>query len=101
MFDMSRHVMAATTYSTAHNLYQWAVGDASRVADIKQEFDSSIANGALKKGGMDSITNAQKNGIGMTKQVGQDESSRQTALRLALSWLNQGFAPGTRSRGLF
>jgi hypothetical protein len=93
--------MAATTYSTAHNLYQWAVGDASRVADIRAAFDSAISGGALTKGGMDSITSAGKNGVTMSKIVQLDESSRQTALRLALSWLNQGFAPGTRSRGLF
>jgi hypothetical protein len=93
--------MAATTYSTAHNLFQWAYGDASRVADIRAAFDAAISGGALTKGGMDSITSAGKNGVTMAKVIGLDESSRQTALRLALTWLNQGFAPGTRSRGIF
>lgn len=93
--------MAATVYSTAHNLFQWAYGDASRVADIRAAFDNAISGGAITKGGMDSVTSAGKNGVTMTKLVGLDEGSRQTALRLALTWLNQGFAPGNRSRGIF
>tara|TARA_R110000868_G_scaffold280538_4_gene540710 strand:- start:559 stop:840 length:282 start_codon:yes stop_codon:yes gene_type:complete len=93
--------MAATTYSVAHDLFHWAYGDASRVADIRAAFDSAISGGALTKGGMDSISSAGKNGVTMSKVIGLDESSRQTALRIALAWLSQGFAPRTRSRGIF
>jgi len=98
---MLRLSMAATTYSTARNIYEYANCDGLRIAGVKAAFDFAVENGPMIKGGLDTITGAGKNAMNMTKQVGLDEGSRIDALRLALIWLRQGFATSTRSRGIF
>jgi hypothetical protein len=51
---------------------------------------------------MDSITQATKNGVTMQKLVGLNETERQTALRMAMEYLNIGFVPtSSRSLGRF
>lgn len=84
--------MAANPREVARNLFRYANGNPSRVREIRAAFDSAMA-GALTKGGMDSITNATKNGVGMTKLVGLNEEQRQAALGMAIDWLEVGFVP--------
>jgi hypothetical protein len=51
---------------------------------------------------MDSIMQATKNGVTMQKMVGLNEGERQTALRMAMEYLNIGFIPtSSRSLGRF
>lgn len=85
--------MAATVHTVARNLYHWAKCNPARIADIRAAFDEAVSGGALTKGGMDSVTSATKNGVTMQKMVGLNEGDRQTALRLALQYLEEGMAP--------
>jgi len=89
--------MAANPRDVARNLFLYARGDAKRVGDIRNAFELAMT-GALTKGGMDSLTNATKNNVSMSKLVGLNESDRQTALRLAIEWIDAGFVP-SQSRG--
>jgi hypothetical protein len=93
--------MAANATDVARNLFQYAVGDAGRIAAIQAAFDSSVA-GALTKGGMDMMTSATKNSVTMQKMIGLNEGDRQNALRLALDYLTAGFVPmQSKSRARF
>lgn len=101
-FDILRPVMAASVHTVARNLYYWAKGNPARMADIQTAFDSAVSGGALSKGGMDSVTSATKNGVTMQKMVGLHEGDRQTALRLALQYLEAGILPSSsRAFGRF
>lgn len=85
----------------AKNLFHYAKGNADRIAAIQNAFDAAMT-GALTKGGMDSLTNAMKNGVQMSRLVGLNEPDRQTALRMASDWLAIGFMPSpSRSFGRF
>jgi hypothetical protein len=93
--------MAANTREVARNLFRYANGNPARIREIRAAFDSAMT-GALTKGGMDNITNATKNGVGMTKMVNLNEEERQSALAMALDWLDAGFVPcASRSYGRF
>jgi len=93
--------MAANVREVARNLFQYANGNPQRIAGIKTAFDAAMG-GALTKGGMDSITSATKNGVTMAKLVGLNETERQTALRMAMEYLGNGFVPSSsRSLGRF
>ena len=93
--------MAANVREVARNLFHYANGNPPRIAGIKSAFDAAMG-GALSKGGMDSITSATKNGVTMAKLVGLNEVERQTALRMAMEYLNIGFVPASsRSLGRF
>lgn len=86
--------MAANPREVARNLFRYANGNPSRIREIRKAFDEAMA-GALTKGGMDNITNATKNGVGMTKFVGLNEEQRQAALGMAIDWLDAGFVPSS------
>jgi|688.fasta_scaffold58740_3 hypothetical protein len=93
--------MAATTIEVAKNLFHYARGNPQRVLAIRNAFDAAMT-GALTKGGMDLITNANKNGVSMSKLAGMHEGERQTALRYAIMWLDAGFIPSqSRAVGRF
>ena len=93
--------MAANVREVARNLFYYANGNPQRIAGIKAAFDAAMG-GALTKGGMDSIMQATKNGVTMQKMVGLNEGERQTALRMAMEYLNIGFVPSSsRSLGRF
>lgn len=93
--------MAASIYSVARNLYEWAAGNDQRTAEIRAAFDSAISAGPLKRGGLDSVASATKNGVTMQKLVGLNEDERITALRICLSWLNNGLPNRGHSRAVF
>jgi hypothetical protein len=86
---------ASDVYKIARNLFTYAHGNSKRIAQIRAAFDEAVAGGALSKGGLDVVTSATKNGVSVQKMVGLDEGSRQTALRIALQWLDAGYAPPT------
>jgi hypothetical protein len=93
--------MAANVREVARNLFHYANGNPQRIAGIKTAFDAAMG-GALTKGGMDSIMQATKNGVTMQKMVGLNEGERQTALRMAMEYLGNGFVPSSsRSLGRF
>ena len=93
--------MAANVREVARNLFHYANGNPQRIAGIKSAFDAAMG-GALSKGGMDSIQSATKNGVTMAKLIGLNEIERQTALRLAMEYLNAGFVPvSSKSLGRF
>jgi hypothetical protein len=87
--------MASDVYKVARNLFTWAYGNSKRINQIKAAFDDAVSGGALTKGGLDNVTSANKNGVSMSKTIGLDEASRQTSLRIALQWLDAGYAPPT------
>lgn len=93
--------MAASVYSVARNLYEWAAGNDARVAEIRSAFDDAISAGPLKRGGLDAISSATKNGVSMQKLVGLNEDQRITALRICLSWLVDGLPMQGRARAVF
>lgn len=85
----------------ARNLFHYARGNEERTAAIRDAFDAAML-GALTKGGMDSLSNAMKNGVQMAKVVAMNEQDRQTALRLATQWLANDAMPSlSRSLGRF
>jgi hypothetical protein len=93
--------MAANVREIARNLFHYANGNPQRIASIKSAFDDAMS-GALTKGGMDSISQATKNGVTMQKLVGLNEGERQTALRMAMEYLTMGFVSvSSRSLGRF
>jgi hypothetical protein len=93
--------MAANVREIARNLFHYANGNPQRIAGIKSAFDAAMV-GALTKGGMDTISQATKNGVTMQKLIGLKEGERQTALRMAMEYLTMGFVPvSSRSLGRF
>lgn len=93
--------MTSDPRQVAKNLFRYACGNPQRIREIRKAFDAAMA-GPLTKGGMDSVTQANKNGVMMTKLVGMSELDRQTALSLAIDYLEQGFVPSqSRSFGRF
>lgn len=93
--------MAASIHQTARNLFAWGCGNAKNTAAIRTAFDAAVSGGALSRGGMDSVTSANKNGVMVQKMVGLSEGDRQTALRWALEWIEAGYAPSSRSVARF
>lgn len=93
--------MAASVYSVARNLYEWSLGNDDRIAEIRAAFDAAISAGPLKRGGLDSVSSATKNGVTMQKLVGLNEDDRITALRICLSWHNNGKPRPSTSRAVF
>lgn len=93
--------MATNPREVARNLFHYARGNPSRIREVRKAFDLAMA-GPLTKGGMDSLTSANKNGVSMQKLVGLNEGDRMTALRTAIEWLELGFVPSqSRSIGSF
>lgn len=86
----------ASAYQTAIDLFHGAYGNATRIASIQSAFDGAW-DGALTKGGMDSINSASKNNISMQKLVGLSEPDRIRAMRWALKWLDAGICPSSRT----
>lgn len=94
--------MAGTnpTYA-AGIIYRWATGDSTRIADVRGWRDSAI-NGAFgAKGGANSIQSASKNGVAYTMLVSMSESERLIVLDLAISYLENGVNPSTRTVATF
>ena len=91
----------ASSFSVASDLYAWACGNAGRIQQIRDSFDTGVSAGALTKGGLDNVSSATKNGITMQKTIGLGESERITALRTALAHLEAGYPPSSRTRATF
>jgi hypothetical protein len=93
--------MAANPTREAGKLYRWACGNPKRIAAIREAFDAAMEGGALTKGGTDSVTSASKNGVSYQKVIGLSEVQRTDALDLALTYLQAGFPPSSRTIGRF
>jgi hypothetical protein len=93
--------MAASAFEAAQNLYDYACGNASRIAEVKAAYDTAVSGGLLTKGGTDNITSATKNGVSYQKTVGLPESLRITALRIAVLGLENNTRPSTRTYARF
>lgn len=93
--------MAANPTREAGKLYRWACGNPKRIAAIRDAFDAAMEGGVLTKGGTDSVTSASKNGVSYQKVIGLTEAQRTDALDLALTYLDAGFPPSSRTIGRF
>lgn len=91
--------MAANAFQAAQDLYDYAVGNSGRIASIKSAFDSAVSSGLLTKGGTDNVTSATKNGVTYQKTVGLSESQRITAMKIAISGLENNTRPSTTAYG--
>jgi hypothetical protein len=89
--------MAANPFQAAQDIYDYAVGDSTRIAAVKAAFDSAISTGLLTKGGTDSISSATKNGVTYQKMIGLSEPQRITAMRIAIAGLDANTRPSTRT----
>ncbi len=89
--------MAANAFQAAQDLYDYAAGNASRIATVKAAYDSAVSAGLLTKGGTDNVTSATKNGVTYQKTVGLTESQRITAMRIAITGLENNTRPSTRT----
>lgn len=89
--------MAANAFQAAQDLYDYATGDASRIAEVKAAYATAISAGILTKGGTDSITSATKNGVTFQKTVGLTEPQRISAMQIAIRGLDNNTRPSTRT----
>lgn len=89
---------AASPYQAARIIYQWAAGDDSRVAKVREWFDDAVEGAFGSKGGANAIQNASKNGVAYSVLVALDETSRLTAIEWALQCLAAGSPPSSRTR---
>lgn len=89
--------MAGSALQAAQDIYDYAVGDAVRIAEVQTAFDASISSGLLAKGGTDNVTSASKNNVSMQKTVGLPEQHRITAMKLALNGLFANTRPSNRT----
>jgi hypothetical protein len=89
--------MAANAFQAAQDIYDYAFGDAIRIASVKTEFASAVSAGYLTKGGTDNVTSATKNGVSYQKTVGLPESHRISAMRIAIIGLDNNTRPSSRT----
>ena len=55
--------------------------------------------GMLSKGGGNTLTNSQKNGISYTVLVSLPETTRLVVLNQAIAWIKRGIRPSSRTIG--
>lgn len=91
--------MAANAFQAAQDIYDYACGDPKRIAEVKAAYASAVSSGILTKGGTDNVTGATKNGVTMQKTVGLTESQRITAMKIAISGLENNTRPSTTAYG--
>jgi hypothetical protein len=60
---------------------------------------TAAITGMLSKGGGNTLTNSQKNGISYSVLVSLPETTRLVVLNSAISWIRRGVRPGTRTIG--
>lgn len=89
--------MAANVFQAAQDIYDYAVGDATRIAEVKAAYTSAVSSGYLTKGGTDSVTSATKNGVTFQKVVGLTEPQRISAMQIAIRGLDNNTRPSTRT----
>jgi hypothetical protein len=56
-------------------------------------------NGMLSKGGGNTLTNSQKNGISYSVLVSMPETTRITILNTAINWIRLGIRPASKTIG--
>jgi hypothetical protein len=56
-------------------------------------------SGMLSKGGGNTLTNSQKNGISYSVLVSLPETTRITVLNTAINWIKRGVRPTSRTTG--
>ena len=89
--------MAANAFEAAQDIYDYAHGNASRIAEVEAAFSTAVSSGILTKGGTDNVTSASKNGVSYQKTVGLTESQRIYAMRIALAGLRACTRPSSRT----
>jgi hypothetical protein len=89
--------MAASALEAAQNLYDYACGNAVKIAEIKAAFDAAVTGGLLTKGGSGDVTSASKNNVSMQKTVGLPETQRISAMQMALAGLQANTRPSNRT----
>lgn len=60
---------------------------------------SAALTGMLSKGGGNTLTNSQKNGISYTVLVSLPETTRLVVLNQAIAWIKRGIRPNSRTVG--
>ena len=60
---------------------------------------TAALNGMLSKGGGNTLTNSQKNGISYSVLVSMPETTRITILNTAINWIRLGVRPASKTIG--
>jgi hypothetical protein len=60
---------------------------------------AAALTGMLSKGGGNTMTNSQKNGISYTVLVSLPETTRLVVLNTAIAWIKRGIRPNSRTVG--
>ena len=60
---------------------------------------TAALTGMLSKGGGNTLTNSQKNGISYTVLVSLPETTRLVVLNQAIAWIKRGVRPSSRTIG--
>ena len=60
---------------------------------------TAALNGMLSKGGGNTLTNSQKNGISYSVLVSMPETTRITILSTAINWIRLGVRPASKTIG--
>jgi hypothetical protein len=60
---------------------------------------TAALTGMMSKGGGNTLTNSQKNGISYSVLVSLPETTRLTVLNSAINWIKRGVRPSTRTIG--
>lgn len=89
--------MAANPFQAAQDIYDYACGNAARIAEVKAAYSSAVSSGLLTKGGTDNVTSATKNGVTFQKTVGLTESQRISAMQIAIKGLENATRPSTHT----
>jgi hypothetical protein len=87
--------------SPKHLIQAWY--DASRddptILTSLIEARKAALTGMLSKGGANTLTNSQKNGISYTVLVSLPETTRIAVLNQAIAWIKRGIRPSSRTVG--
>ena len=91
--------MAANAFQAAQDIYDYAFGNSGRIAEVKTAYATAVSAGLLIKGGTDNVTSASKNNVSYQKTVGLTESQRISAIKIAISGLENNTRPSTAAYG--
>jgi len=87
--------------SAKHLIQAWydAAQDDPTILRSLIEARTAALTGMLTKGGSNTLTNSQKNGISYTVLVSLPETTRLVVLNTAIGWIKRGIRPQSRTVG--
>ena len=90
-----------TTAAELIRAYYDAAADDPTILRALIDARSAAVTGLLSKGGGNTLTQSQKNGISYSVLVSLPETTRLVVINQAIAWIKRGIRPTSRTRGGF